>query len=143
MSVKIAGCHCQKMCYILVAVKFVAEFSSFTAKDATSLPSLAQKCAHLFVFLIEQMVILFGVSFWLVLACASCAYHARTLQGFRTFCFHNLHTRRLFHHNSRTKKLGDKRKNVGDFLEKVQRFLENLPRFLENLPRFLEKVQCF
>ena len=69
MSVKIAGCHCQKMCYILVAVKFVAEFSSFTAKDATSLPSLAQKCAHLFVFLIEQMVILFCVSFWLVLAC--------------------------------------------------------------------------
>ena len=33
MSVKIAGCHCQKMCYILVAVKFVAEFSSFTAKE--------------------------------------------------------------------------------------------------------------
>ena len=119
MSVKIAGCHCQKMCYILVAVKFVAEFSSFTAKDATSLPSLAQKCAHLFVFLIEQMVILFGVSFWLVLACA---YHARTLQGFCTFCFHNLHTRGLFHHNSKTKKQGDKRKNVGDFLEKVQRF---------------------
>ena len=69
MSVKIVECHCQKMCYILVAVKIVAEFSSFTAKDATSLPSLAQKCAHLFVFLIEQMVILFCVSFWLVLAC--------------------------------------------------------------------------
>ena len=69
-------------------------------------------------------------------ACALCAYHARTLQGFCTFCFHNLHTRGLFHRNSKTKKQGDKRKNVGDFLEKVQ-------RFWEILPRFLEKVQCF
>ena len=69
-------------------------------------------------------------------ACAPCAYHARTLQGFCTFCFHNLHTKGLLHRNSRTKKPGDKTKNVGDFLEKVH-------RFSENLPRFLEKVQCF
>jgi len=37
-------------------------------------------------------------------ACTSCAYHARTLQGFCTFCFHNLHTRGLFRCNSKTKK---------------------------------------
>ena len=43
-------------------------------------------------------------------ACASCAYHARTLQGFCTFCFHNLHTRGLFHRNSKKKNVGDKRK---------------------------------
>ena len=101
---KIAGCHCQKMCYILVAVKIVAEFSSFTAKDATSLPSLAQKCAHLFVFLIEQMVILFGVSFWLVLACVCERVSRAHITGFCTFCFHNLHRRGLFRRNSKTKK---------------------------------------
>ena len=72
-----------------------------------------------------------------------CASYARTLQGFCTFCFHNLHTRGLFHRNSKTKKQGDKRKNVGDFLENVHRFSEKVQRFLENLPRFLEKVQCF
>jgi len=105
----------------------------FYCERATSLPSLAQKCAHLFVFLIEQMVILFCVSFWLILACA---YHARTQQGFCTFCFHNLHTRGLFHHNFR-------RKNVGDFLEKVQRFSENLPRFLEKVQCFWRKVRVF
>ena len=103
---KIAECHCQKMCYIPVAVKIVAEFSSFTAKDATSLPSLVQKCAHLFVFLIDQMSYSLAYPFgWFSRACVS-AYHARTLQGFCTFYFHNLHTRGLLHRNSRTKKRG-------------------------------------
>ena len=71
----------------------------------------------------------------------ACVYHARTLQGFCTFCFHNLHTRGLFHRNFKMKKQGDKRKNVGDFLEKVQRFSEILPRFWENVQRFWRKVR--
>ena len=71
----------------------------------------------------------------------ACAYHARTLQRFCTFCFHNLHTRGLFRRNFRRKNVGDKRKNVGDFLEKVQRFSEKVQRFWENLPRFCRKVR--
>lgn len=65
------------------------------------------------------------------------AYHARTLQGFCTFCFHNLHTRGLFHRNSRRKKLGDKTKNVGDFPKNVGHFLKNVGRFQEKLRVFL------
>ena len=76
-------------------------------------------------------------------ACASCAHHARTLQGFCTFCFHNLHTRGLFHRNSKTKKQGDKRKNVGDFLEKVQRFWENLPRFCRKVREFFLELRIY
>ena len=116
MSVKIAECHCQKMCYIPVAVKIVAEFSSFTAKDATSLPSLVQKCAHLFVFLIDQMSYSLAYPFgWFSRACVS-AYHARTLQG---FCIAILGQ----------KNVGDKTKNVGEFLENVHRFSEKVQRF--------------
>ena len=137
MSVKIAGCHCQKMCYILVAVKFVAEFSSFTAKDATSLPSLAQKCAHLFVFLIEQMVILFCVSFWLVLACVcERVLRAHINRDFALFAFTTFTQGDCCIAILGEKNVGDKRKNVGDFLENVHRFSERVHRFLEKVREF-------
>ena len=71
------------------------------------------------------------------------AYHARTLQGFCTLCFHNLHTRGLFHRNSTKKKLGDKTKNVGDFPKNVGDFPKNVGHFLKNVRHFREKLRVF
>ena len=42
----------------------------------------------------------------------ACAHHARALQRFCTFCFHNLHTRGLFHRNFRRKKTWEKKEKT-------------------------------